>query len=154
MLFEFMTHFNGFNNGFIGMSHRQAAAIINVSRATGDRCLQELIDRGFLVRTWKGRRIDETKKIASSWEITCYPKKDIDGKDVKPSKEYLNWKGAPVKVEGKKSLEDIHQPAERKSRKKMGLKALGEATPIDMNEDAKMYELPEPVMHDSEDIPF
>jgi len=95
----FMSQYNGFNNGFIEMAHREGAGFINMARATFDRSVKELEEHGFLVRTFKGRRITETKTVASQWEITCQPTKDAAGVTSAATKEYLSWDGQPIEYE-------------------------------------------------------
>lgn len=95
----FLSQYNGFNNAFIDMAHREGAEFVGMSRGTFDRSVKELEEHGFLVRTFKGRRITETKTVASQWEITCQPTKDAAGVVTPATKEYLSWDGKPIEYE-------------------------------------------------------
>ena len=139
LLFEFMNFYNGHNNGFIEMSHRKAAELIGASRATADKAVAQLVEHGFICRTYKGRRISGTKKIASRWELTCYPTEDAAGKAAKPSNEYLNWKGKPVDFEGAQDIDKIHTGYRRPQRITFGMKKIGDAVAVDMDTPVPEY---------------
>lgn len=154
VLFEMMNAFTGFNNGFISMSHRQIADASGLSRATADKAVKELIARGFIIRTWKGRRIDHTKKVASQWEVTCYIKTDADNRIQKPSNDFLRWDGKPVNIDGIDLEAFAKAEAEAKVIDKTftELKVLGpKSEPLDI---PTTYEHIFAEDYECEDIPF
>jgi DNA-binding transcriptional MocR family regulator len=79
--------FNGYNNGEINLSHREAAELLNLSKNTVGRYFDELQDKGFIVRRRKGYLGVEGKGKSSSWELTEEP---LNGRPA--LRTYLNWK--------------------------------------------------------------
>ena len=78
----------GSNNGRIGYSLRQMAETLNVSKATAQRALKRLKERGFIVQMTKGA-FSLKVRHASEWRLTEY-KCDVTGSLA--SHEYRQWK--------------------------------------------------------------
>lgn len=160
LLFEFMNLYNGHNNGWLEMSHRKAADLLSCSRATADKAISELMDKGFICRIYKGRRISETKKIASRWELTCHAFIDDQGNHRKATEDFRKWKGSPVSLADVQSIDEIHRPFDRKKKAKpegeieFGMKALGEAVPIEIEDTAPIRQYIPRTDEEYEDIPF
>ena len=54
-------------NGFVGMSEKRAADILDCAENTASKAFEELINRGFIIRNFDG---DYTRGLASEWIIT------------------------------------------------------------------------------------
>jgi DNA-binding transcriptional MocR family regulator len=83
--------YNGNNNGRIGLSVRQAAAAIHVSKDTAARAMSRLQDRGFIVAIIKGRFLH--KRHATRWRLTEF-KCDLTGKPA--SRDFETWTSADI----------------------------------------------------------
>ncbi|WP_341212013.1 helix-turn-helix domain-containing protein [uncultured Limimaricola sp.] len=88
---ELHTRYNGCNNGRLFLSLNEAADILGIGKATAQRALVELQDKGFLVLTkpgnWYGRQANE-------WRITIKPE------DRKPQSTASNdWRSRQPKTE-------------------------------------------------------
>ena len=81
----------GNNNGRIGLSVRQAARAIQVSRATASRSMARLEERGFIVAMTKGRF--KLKRHATEWRLTEF-RCDVTGQS--PSRDFEGWITADV----------------------------------------------------------
>lgn len=96
LLIEFRMIYNGTNNGSIGMSVRRAADLLNCGKNRAEKALQELQDKGWIVRTGKGSFDQKTGKRSTTWRITNQP---IGlGVETPATKEYMRWtpeKGLP-----------------------------------------------------------
>jgi DNA-binding transcriptional MocR family regulator len=80
--------YNGFNNGSIGLSVRDAAVALNVGRSTASRAFKELQDRGFIETVRKGH-FDRKARHASEWRLTEHPC-NVTGS--LPSKTFMRWR--------------------------------------------------------------
>lgn len=70
-LFLFMyARFNGSNNGKIGFSVREAAAILGTSKDTAARCFRELHEHGFIDIETRGSDFDQKTRRSTEWRIT------------------------------------------------------------------------------------
>lgn len=82
---ELAQRYNGFNNGEIALSVRDAARLVHVAKDTASKAFRELEDKGFVIRVvcgsfnWKLRH-------ATTWELTAYAKGDTP-----PSKQFARW---------------------------------------------------------------
>jgi hypothetical protein len=83
--------YNGNNNGDIGLSVRQAAEAIHVSKDTAALVLSCLQDRGFIVATTKGRFV--RKRHATRWRLTEF-KCDLTGQPA--SRDFESWITADI----------------------------------------------------------
>jgi hypothetical protein len=88
LLVEIARRFNGRNNGFIGMSVRDAAERLRVSKDTGQRAFKELEDLGFIVCASRGH-FDRKSPHASEWRITVWA---CNRTGALPSKEFMRWR--------------------------------------------------------------
>ncbi|MAI76056.1 MAG: hypothetical protein CMM90_02585 [Rickettsiales bacterium] len=88
--------FNGYNNGYIIYSCRQAATWANVSANTASRSLKQLQEVGLIKCTVKST-FNNRKKLASEWAFTHEP--TVGSKT--PSSEWRNFTANPsVKNKG------------------------------------------------------
>jgi hypothetical protein len=83
-----LRHYNGFNNGKIGYSVRQASAEAVISRDTAHRALDLLQRRGFIVLMTKGA-FSRKARHATEWRLTEYPC-DVTGSAL-ATKEFTRW---------------------------------------------------------------
>lgn len=81
-----LERYNGGNNGMIGLSIRDAARLAHISQNTASRCLNTLIDKGFVKRRYKGSFSQKARR-ASEYELTHVPY----GKSL-ATKEFASWK--------------------------------------------------------------
>jgi hypothetical protein len=85
LLIEIWRRHNGRNNGAIAYSFREARAALRVGKRKIERAFAELMDRGFLIRCYKGAfNVKEAR--ASEWELTMEPRGDN-----KPKALYKDW---------------------------------------------------------------
>ncbi len=120
LLIEVMALYEGYNNGFIGLSYRQAAEAVGIGINQAKAAFDELRAKGFIVMTYKGKRISHAERIASKWEITAFDGFDSAGQPRPATKDYLNWQEAkPVQPDDVKPIEEIDRKQQaRKSRSK------------------------------------
>jgi len=81
-------HYNGFNNGKIGYSERQAGADAGVSDSTGWRMLRLLQERGFIVLMKRGA-FSRKCRHASEWRLTEFV---CDVTNALPTKDFIRWR--------------------------------------------------------------
>src|SRR5690606_874874 len=97
---EIRSRFNGGNNGKLSLSLDEGARLLGLGKATIQRALQELQEKGFLVRTkqghWYGRQ-------ASLWRITD---KGCDGN--LPTHEWKMWRPQEKQSPGSKVDRNPH----------------------------------------------
>lgn len=84
---ELHTRFHGGNNGKLNLSLDEAARALRLGKATVDRALTELIEKGFLVRTRKGQWFG---RKASLFALT---NKSCDGRPA--TNEWMRWVPKP-----------------------------------------------------------
>ena len=69
---EIRSRFNGSNNGKLSLSLDEGARILGMGKATVDRAMKELADKGFLAMTkrgvWYGRKASEWRVADESCE--------------------------------------------------------------------------------------
>lgn len=82
---------NGYNNGSIELSARQASWMLKTGINQAQAALRDLQNKGFLVLTYKGRRINETIKKKSEWEITLFDGYDSKGSKRPATHDYMKW---------------------------------------------------------------
>lgn len=70
-------------NGCVGLSEKRAAAFLNVAENTASKAFEELIDRGFIERSYEG---DYSIGKASEWRITY-----LKCNSREPTNEWLYW---------------------------------------------------------------
>lgn len=66
---EIVRRYNGFNNGDIPLSCREAAELCNISKNTAGRAFQELQDKGF-VKIGQYAGFKNKHRVSTRWEIT------------------------------------------------------------------------------------
>lgn len=71
-------------NGRIGFSENDAAKSLGCAPNTASKAFQELIDKGFVERSFDG---DYTRGLASEWILTYLPYKGRE-----PTNDWRNWK--------------------------------------------------------------
>ncbi len=90
LLMEFRIAFNGGNNGTIGMSVRHAAALLGCSKNRAEKAIQELLEKGWIVRTERSGFHRKIERKPSLYRITDRP---IGlGVDVPETKEFAAWR--------------------------------------------------------------
>lgn len=82
---ELRTRFNGYNNGDLSLSYREAANLLAMGKSSAARAFSELEDKGFIVKTSQGQFWG---RKASTWETTDKPSRS--GK--LPSNKWQNWR--------------------------------------------------------------
>jgi hypothetical protein len=88
---ELAALYHGTNNGSIGLSARQAAEAVHVSKDTAARAMVVLQDRGFIVATAKGRF--DRLRHATRWRLTEF-KCDLTGQPA--SRDFESWLTAEI----------------------------------------------------------
>ncbi len=86
LLIEFIYRHTGGNNGSVIMSVREAADRLGVALNTALKALAELQDKGF-IRLAKAGSFDLKRRHATEWTLTMFAVGDI-----KPTKDFVNWK--------------------------------------------------------------
>lgn len=100
---ELKRRFNGTNNGQIFLSHRDAAAALNVHRNTVGPWFKELDQRG-IIRMTKGAHLgSEGHGKAAQWALCEMP--TSDGKP--PDHAFRKWR--KMEKPGTKSVRDCHK---------------------------------------------
>lgn len=94
--------FNGKNNGFLGFGVRAAAERANVNKDTARKCLQRLVDRGFIEPTQAGA-FNQNDRRATEWRLTQHR---CDRTHAPGSKAFMRWRP-----------EDLEQRPKRGSHK-------------------------------------
>ena len=101
LLIQFTFLFKGTNNGEIYLSVRKAGEFCGFSKGTAQRCINELIEKGFIKVNQKGS-FDHKVKHATTYWLTM---KANPGKQ--PTKEYMRWKPEKQKSVPKINLNSI-----------------------------------------------
>ena len=83
---ELAQRYNGFNNGEISMSVREAARLVNVAKDTVTKCFRDLEAKGFIRRNVCGS-FNYKLRHATTWILTEH---DFDGKSA--TKDFMRWK--------------------------------------------------------------
>jgi IclR helix-turn-helix domain len=108
---ELVDIYNGVNNGWLGMSVRNLATAINVSRATAARALQELTERGFIEQTRRSAFSCKVR-LPSEWRLTLHR---CDRSGELPSKAFTRWRPEEQNTGSSKSQKSlIKEPAQDK----------------------------------------
>jgi AraC-like DNA-binding protein len=84
---ELCQRYNGSNNGRLGLSVRDAAEALHVSKSTAARAFRTLVERGFIDTVRRGH-FDRKKRHASEWRLTEH-KCDVTGEVA--SKRFMRW---------------------------------------------------------------
>ena len=83
---ELKRQYNGFNNGKVFLSQRDASERLNINRSTVGRYFKELIDKGFLVETQGHCLGSQGNGKAAHYALTELPLNE------KPAtKEFMSW---------------------------------------------------------------
>lgn len=85
---EVKRRFNGYNNGSIALSHRQAATALNVSKNTVGPWFRELEKRGFISNTQTGHLGAEGAGVATLWAVEEERLYD----ERSPRSSFLGWR--------------------------------------------------------------
>jgi hypothetical protein len=88
LLMEIALLYRGVNNGFIGLSVRQAVSRMKCSKDTAATCFRELQENGLIERTRRGNFDAKTAPLASEWRLTWRP---CNRSNQLPSHAYRNW---------------------------------------------------------------
>ena len=88
---ELRTRFHGANNGQLILSLDEAARLLGLGKATVQRALVELQDKGFVICTRKGQWYG---RLASTWATTDKP---VDGSSAVQS--WKTWRAPPTPKE-------------------------------------------------------
>ncbi len=83
--------YNGYNNGEISMSVREAAGLLHVAKDTATKAFRELENKGF-IKCKKCGSFNYTLRHASTWTLTEHP---LPGEFA--TKEFASWR--PVNLE-------------------------------------------------------
>lgn len=78
--------YNGFNNGHISLSVREAAENRGISKDTAGKAFNELTEKGF-IRVAESSCFTMKQKTARRWELTNQPLKQ----GVAPSNDWRTW---------------------------------------------------------------
>jgi DNA-binding transcriptional regulator YhcF (GntR family) len=91
ILIELIKRYNGYNNGAIGLGHREAAHACNVSKNTIKPGFDELLEKGFIRVSRPGgfNMKDPSTRRASEWRLTW-----LEVGNEKPTYEFKEWLGA------------------------------------------------------------
>ena len=66
---EIMRRYNGYNNGDIPLSCREAGELCRISKGTAGRALKDLQDKGFIkIGTFAG--FQNKHRVSTRWEVT------------------------------------------------------------------------------------
>jgi hypothetical protein len=79
--------YNGTNNGYLAMSGRRLAEAMPISRQTGTRSLEELVEKGFLEVVTPSAFSLKIKR-ATEYRLTAF---GCDVKASPPSKAFMKW---------------------------------------------------------------
>lgn len=120
LLIELMTGHEGYNNGFISLSYRQAAEALIIGINQAKAAFDDLRAKGFIIMTYKGKRISNAERIASKWEVTAFDGFDSSGNPRPATKDFLKWTAEDqIKPDDVKTIEEIDRKKQnRKSRSK------------------------------------
>lgn len=84
---ELKMRYNGFNNGSIFLSQRDAAVALNITRETVASYFAELEAKGFILKTEGHCLGSDGRGRAAKWALT---ELEMDG--VTATKDFLKWK--------------------------------------------------------------
>jgi len=85
---EFLKRYDGFNNGRIGFSCREAVALLRIGKSTASRSFKNLEDKGFIEVT-KRSGFNIKGRVSNEHRLTEY-KCDITGE--LPTKKFVHWR--------------------------------------------------------------
>jgi len=88
LLVEIAALYRSNNNGFLGLSVRQAVDRMRCSKDTAARCFRELQDNGLIEVMRRGNFKTKTAPLASEWRLTW---RRCDRSNHLPSHAYLRW---------------------------------------------------------------
>jgi len=80
---EIRRRFNGFNNGEISLSCREAATVAHCGKGTAQKALRELMDHGLIKKAHEGQF---HYRLATTWTLTSEPLGDAA-----PTNEWRDW---------------------------------------------------------------
>ncbi len=87
---EIKRRYKGDNNGSIGVSARELAAEIGVSKNTANKAVHSLVDKGFvIVEALSG--FNRKDRTSQEYRLTEYPN-DLPGKPREATKEFMRWR--------------------------------------------------------------
>jgi hypothetical protein len=119
---ELAQRYNGFNNGEIAMSVREAAWLLHIAKDTASKTFHELEEKGFIKRNVCGS-FNWKLKHATTWILT-----EFDLGDVPATKEFARWqpgKAEPGPTSGTSCPRSGTGPAEILSTPAHGVLDLG-----------------------------
>jgi hypothetical protein len=100
LLVEIAVLYMSTNNGWLGLSVRQAAVRLRCSKDTAARAFRELVAHGLIAATRLGKFTTKTAPLATEWRITW---KRCDKSNSLPTNAYLAWK-PDIEIKPKKKL--------------------------------------------------
>ncbi len=101
---EMLMTYNGGNNGFIGLSTRDAARRCHVNKDTATKAFRELIEHGFIECATPGG-FSLKVRHSTEWRLTHVR---CDKTHAAPSKAYARWR---PKMQNAVPIEGHHGPA-------------------------------------------
>ena len=87
LFIEVLALYRGENNGFLGMSAREAGDVLGCSKSTAARAFDELLERGFL-EVSRDARFDRRDRRATEWRVTIHR---CDRSGALPSKAFMRF---------------------------------------------------------------
>jgi len=84
---EVLALYTGANNGFLGLSAREAGDALDCSKSTAARAFEVLIERGFL-EVSRDARFDRRDRRATEWRVTLHR---CDRTGEHPSKAFMRF---------------------------------------------------------------
>jgi len=99
--------FNGRNNGFIGLSVRDAASECRLAKDTAARAFAELVERGFIELAQAGT-FNLKVRHSAEWRLTALP---CDRTSAPASKTFMRWRPSdPPRSETRSQTRDTPVP--------------------------------------------
>lgn len=95
LLIELKALYNGFNNGTLFLSVREAAKRLGVGKTFAAKCFRELQDRGFIRVSKAGAfslKMSSRRGDATAWALTEYPVGNEMGVG---TKDFMRWAPPP-----------------------------------------------------------
>jgi hypothetical protein len=105
-LLEIAALYMGENNGFLGLSARQAAERMNCTKDTANKASRELLDVGFLEVAYRGSYESKLENRSNEYRLTW---RRCDKTNALPSRAYLNWQPTPKKNDDPKNYDSRPQ---------------------------------------------
>lgn len=82
-----LQHYDGRNNGYIGLGARRAAALGKMNKDTASRCFRRLVEVG-LLEVAQPSAFNQNDCQATEWRLTSHK---CDRTGALPSRAYMRW---------------------------------------------------------------